>query len=52
MRCEWCGSALPETEPDNLALLGHVRESRACRDQFGYLLENVNASWTRAMSGG
>jgi len=52
MQCEFCDAKLPEVEPDNLALLTHVAKRPECREQLGFLLENVNASWTRAMSGG
>lgn len=52
MDCEFCHSELPEVEPENLALLQHVQESQDCNEQFGYLIENLNASWTPAMSGG
>jgi hypothetical protein len=52
MRCEFCARALPENEPDNLALLRHVREAPACGQQFRFLLENLRTSWTPAMSGG
>ena len=52
MDCEFCHEALPDVEPENLALLTHVAEREACNEQFGYLLENLDASWTRAMSGG
>lgn len=51
MHCEFCESSLPVAEPANVALLAHVQESRACREQFGYMIENLNASWTRSMSG-
>lgn len=52
MHCEFCERPLASAEPENVALLRHVGESRACREQFGYLLENLRASWTPAMSGG
>jgi len=52
MQCEFCASTLPETDPENLALLQHLAKQQACNEQFGYLLENLNTSWTRAMSGG
>lgn len=52
MDCEFCQERLPSVEPENVALLEHVRLSRACRDQFGFLLENLRTSWTRNMSGG
>lgn len=52
MRCEFCDENLPNLEPENLALLQHVQERQDCNEQFGYLLENINGSWTKAMSGG
>lgn len=52
MRCEFCSSPLPVEEPENLALLGHVRQSGECGRQYGFLLENLRTSWTRSMSGG
>lgn len=53
MHCEFCESPLPEGEqPENLALLGHVEESEECRQQYGFLLENLRSSWTANMSGG
>ena len=52
MECEFCASELSDAEPENLALLEHVQESQACNEQLGYLIENLNASWTPAMSGG
>lgn len=52
MQCDFCAEALPETDPANLALLGHLRERVACNEQYGYLLENLRTSWTRNMSGG
>lgn len=52
MHCEFCEASLPDVEPENLALLQHVSESEACNEQFGYLLENLDRSWTKAMSGG
>lgn len=52
MQCEFCDARLPEVEPPNLALLAHVAKTPECRERFGFLLENLNASWTPAMSGG
>ena len=52
MHCEFCDAALPDVEPENLALLMHVARTPACNEQFGYMIENLDASWTRAMSGG
>lgn len=52
MRCDFCASTLPETDPENLALLDHVAQREDCHEQYGYLIENLNASWTRNMSGG
>lgn len=52
MECEFCASALPDVEPENLALMQHVLESQPCNEQLGYLIENLNVSWTPAMSGG
>lgn len=52
MQCEFCAASLPEVEPENLALLRHVAKAPACNEQFHFMLENLNASWTRAMSGG
>jgi hypothetical protein len=52
MRCEFCNQALPDSLPDNIALLSHVAARQDCNEQFGYLLENLRASWTPAMSGG
>jgi len=52
MHCEFCDSDLTDAEPENVALLDHVKESEACNEQLGYALENLQASWTPAMSGG
>ena len=52
MHCEFCASNLPETDPENLALLEHITQRQECNEQYGYLIENLNASWTRNMSGG
>ena len=52
MHCEFCDEALPDVEPENLALLEHVREREDCNEQFGYMLENLDSSWTKNMSGG
>jgi hypothetical protein len=52
MQCEFCDSELPDVEPENLALLQHVAANEPCHEQFDFLLENLNASWTPAMSGG
>ncbi|HUR70039.1 MAG TPA: hypothetical protein VM370_12400 [Candidatus Thermoplasmatota archaeon] len=52
MNCEFCASELPETHPANLALLDHMVLSQPCNEQYGYLLDNLRASWTRNMSGG
>ena len=51
-RCEFCASPFDLEEAANLSLLGHVRESPACNQQYEFLLENLRASWTRNMSGG
>lgn len=52
MHCEFCASNLPETDPENLALLQHITERQECNEQYGYLIENLNTSWTPNMSGG
>ncbi|HVM45423.1 MAG TPA: hypothetical protein VM582_05755 [Candidatus Thermoplasmatota archaeon] len=52
MQCEFCDSELPDTDPENLALLAHITQRQDCNERFGYLIENLNASWTRNMSGG
>lgn len=52
MHCEFCERPIAPGEAENVGLLRHVKESRACGEQFGYLLENLRASWTPAMSGG
>lgn len=52
MHCEFCASSLPETDPENLALLQHIARRPACNEQYGFLIENLNTSWTRNMSGG
>jgi hypothetical protein len=52
MECEFCAAKLPETDPENLALLEHLTQRQDCNEQFGYLIENLNVSWTPAMSGG
>ena len=52
MHCEFCDASLPDVEPENLALLQHVAKTPECGEQFGFMIENLNASWTRAMSGG
>ena len=52
MRCEFCDARLPDVEPENLALLMHVAKAPACHEQFAFMIENLDASWTRAMSGG
>ena len=52
MRCEFCDEALTTSEPENLALLEHVRAKKDCNLQYGFLLSNLRTSWTRNMSGG
>lgn len=52
MQCEFCDSSLPETDPANLALLQHIQQRQECNEQYGYLIENLNTSWTPNMSGG
>ena len=52
MHCEFCDQTLSDAEPENLALLRHVGERRACGEQYRFLLENLRSSWTLAMSGG
>lgn len=52
MDCEFCDEHVESDDPENLQLLSHLRESKACSEQFGYLLENLRTSWTPAMSGG
>lgn len=52
MHCDFCAKPLSESEPANLALLAHVKTSNGCQEQFDFLIENLNTSWTRAMSGG
>lgn len=52
MHCEFCNSKLSVAEPENVALLQHVRERKDCNDQFGFMLDNLRSSWTRNMSGG
>lgn len=53
MHCEFCETPLPSADqPENLVLLGHVRDSAECGRQYGFLLENLRASWTANMSGG
>jgi hypothetical protein len=52
MQCEFCSSELPDVEPENLALLQHLSEREPCQEQFEFLIENLGASWTPAMSGG
>ena len=52
MNCEFCAKPLSEAEHENLALLAHLRRNEACEKQFEFLIENLRASWTRAMSGG
>lgn len=52
MQCDFCASPLAETQPDNLALLDHLRQRKACNEQYAYLLENLRSSWTLNMSGG
>lgn len=52
MECEFCSATLPDVEPENLALLQHVAQAPECNEQLGYLIENLNTSWTKAMSGG
>lgn len=51
MRCSFCASDLPDREPENVVLLDHLAKSRACGEQYGYLLENLRNSWTLNMSG-
>lgn len=52
MRCDFCSTKLPDAEPANVALLRHVALAPACDKQFHFMIENLNASWTPAMSGG
>lgn len=52
MLCEFCDEQLPTVEPENIALLAHVRAKAYCGEQFDFMIENLNASWTDAMSGG
>lgn len=52
MQCEFCDSALPESDPANIALLQHIARKEACAEQYEFLLENLNTSWTPNMSGG
>lgn len=52
MHCEFCNTSLSAAEPANVALLQHVGEQQDCREQFGYMLDNLRSSWTRNMSGG
>lgn len=52
MQCDFCESTLPDGEPVNLALLTHVETNESCREQLGFHLDNLNASWTPSMSGG
>lgn len=52
VECEFCDSPLALEEPENVALLAHLKTSPDCNEQFGYMIENVHASWTPSMSGG
>lgn len=52
MHCEFCSTPLSSSEPANLALLAHVARNDECDRQYRFLLENLNTSWTPAMSGG
>lgn len=52
MHCEFCARTIAAGEAENVVLLRHVDDSASCREQYGYLLENLRASWTPAMSGG
>jgi len=52
MDCEFCAAALPTNEPENIALLDHVRHNAPCEEQYSYMLDNLRDSWTVNMSGG
>lgn len=52
MNCEFCDETLAREEPENVALLTHVKDNADCQEQYGYLLENLRSSWTVNMSGG
>lgn len=50
--CEFCETTLTPEEPANVALFAHLKNSPDCNEQFGYLIENIQTSWTPSMSGG
>ena len=52
MQCEFCDKTLSDAEPENIALLQHVARSAPCAEDYDYLLQNLDASWTLNMSGG
>jgi hypothetical protein len=52
MHCEFCNKALPDADPENIALLNHVARSEPCAEGYDHLLQNLNTSWTLNMSGG
>ncbi|MHB8606634.1 MAG: hypothetical protein ACYDCK_15430 [Thermoplasmatota archaeon] len=51
-RCDFCDARLPTREPENLALLQHLDANPGCSQQYQFMLQNLRASWTGAMSGG
>lgn len=52
MNCEFCDAPLPNDQAANLALLDHVRTERACNESYQFMIQNLNTSWTKNMSGG
>ena len=50
--CEFCDEGLDAQMPENLALFAHLDGNRACSRDYSFMLENLHASWTLAMSGG
>lgn len=49
--CEFCSERLDARQPENVALLYHLGVSEYCKEQFTFVLENLNMSWTGATSG-
>ncbi len=51
-QCDFCEASLTDAEPQNVALLQHLDRKDDCREQFEYMISNLNSSWTASMSGG
>ena len=49
--CDFCQHALTPDTAENVALLDHMARSPGCEEQFGYMVENLGASWPAWVSG-